>query len=147
MNLVVREIIEDLIPAIDANFRTISDREHRALAGLSMGAGQTLAIGLRNLDKFSALGMFSRPPLNNFDVKTAFDGVMADTEAFNKKLHVFWWGVGTAETGIYNSIQETRAALTKAGVQFTYTEYPGLAHEWLIWRKNLHDCAPLLFQW
>lgn len=146
MDLVVKQIIEDLIPAIDGNFRTIADREHRAIAGLSMGAGQTLAIGLRNLDKFSAMGMFSRPPANNFDAKTAFNGIMADAAAFNKKLHVFWWGVGTAETGIYNSMQETRAALTNAGIQFTYTEYPGLAHEWLIWRKNLNEFAPTLFQ-
>ena len=149
-DLVMKEMIEELIPAIDTNFRTLADREHRAIAGLSMGAGQTLTIGMHNLDKFSAMGMFSRPPSPNFDTKTAFDGAMADAAAFNKKLHVFWWGVGTAEggpTGIFQSVQQTRAALDKAGIKYTYSEYAGLAHEWGSWRKQLSDFAPLLFKW
>ena len=146
----MKEMIEELVPAIDSNFRTIADREHRAIAGLSMGSAQTLTIGIHNLDKFSAMGMFSRPPSPNFDTKTAFDGAMADPAAFNKKLHVFWWGVGTAEggpTGIYQSLQQTRAALDKSGIKYTYTEYPNLAHEWGSWRKQLNDFAPLLFKW
>jgi len=58
--------------------------------------------------------------------------------------------VGTAEggpTGIYHSVLETKAALEKAGIKFTYTEYPNLAHEWGSWRKQLNDMAPLLFKW
>jgi enterochelin esterase family protein len=139
--------IKELIPAIDANFRTIADRDHRVMAGLSMGSIQTLSIGLHNLDTFSALGVFSRPPIDNFDVKTIYGGVMADSAAFNKKLHLFWWGAGTAEDGIYNSLKATRASFDKAGIQYTYVEYPGLAHEWQIWRRNLYDFAPKLFQW
>lgn len=83
----------------------------------------------------------------NFDARTAWDGVMADPAAFNKKLHVFWWGAGTAETGIFNSVKETRAAFDSAGIKYTYVEYPGLSHEWQIWRKQLNDFAPHLFQW
>ena len=143
----VKETITDLIPSIDANFRTRADREHRALAGLSMGSAQTLQIGLSSLDQFSALGVFSRPPVEHFDPKTAFNGVMADSAVFNTKLHLFWFGAGTEETGIFNSLKETRAAFDKAGVKYTYTEYPGLAHEWQIWRKQLNDFAPLLFKW
>ena len=149
MDLVGKEIIDDLIPAIDANFRTIPDREHRAMAGLSMGAGQTLDVGLRHLDKFSALGIFSGR-MNNPDVKTAFGGAMADTEALNKKLHLFWWGMGdkgTTESGIHASFEVARPALDKAGIHYSYHEYPGLAHEFGIWRKDLNDFAPLLFQW
>ncbi len=146
-NALMDVTIKELIPAIDANFRTIADRDHRAMAGLSMGSIQTLSIGLHNLDTFSALGVFSRPPIDNFDVKTIYGGVMADSAAFNKKLHLFWWGAGTAEAGIYNSLKATRASFDMAGIQYTYVEYPSLAHEWQIWRRNLYDFAPKLFQW
>ena len=137
----------ETVPAIDANFRTIPDRDHRAIAGLSMGAAQTLWIAVHNQDKFSAIGAFSRPLLDNFDVKTAYDGGMADTAAFNNKMHLLWYGAGTAETGIFNSVKDTRAALDKAGIKYKYVEYPGLSHEWQSWRKQLNDFAPLLFQW
>lgn len=147
MNQTVTMAVDELIPEIDAHFRTIADRDHRAIAGLSMGAGQTLAISMSHLEKFSAVGAFSRPPSNNFDVKTAFDGVMANPAEFNKKLHVFWFGAGTAETGIFNSVKATRAAFDQAGIKYTYVEYPNLAHEWQSWRKQLNDFAPLLFRW
>ena len=147
MDAVVKMATDELIPEIDTHFRTIANRDHRAIAGLSMGAGQTLAIGLSNLDKYSAIGAFSRPPAANFDVKTAYNGAFADPAAFNKKLHLFWFGTGTAETGIFNSVKATRAAFDQAGVHYSYVEYPGLAHEWQIWRKQLNDFAPKLFQW
>ena len=146
MELAVKMAVEELIPETDAHFRTIPDRDHRAIAGLSMGAGQALAIGLANLDKYSAVAAFSRPPANNFDVKTAFNGAMADPTSLNNKLRVFWFGAGTAETGIFNSLKASRALFDQAGIKYTYVEYPNLGHEWQIWRKQLNDFAPLLFQ-
>ena len=147
MNLADKLTIQEVIPAIDARYRTIADREHRAIGGLSMGAGQALSIGIGHLDTFSAIAGMSRPPMRNFDVKTAYNGAMADTAAFNKKVHVLFFGAATEETGIFNSMKESRAALDKAGIKYTYVEYPGLAHEWQNWRKQLRDYAPLLFQW
>jgi enterochelin esterase-like enzyme len=139
--------VKEVIPAIDANFRTIPDRDHRAIAGLSMGSMQALSTGLHNLDTFSAIGVFSRPPIDHFDVQTIYGGALADAAGLNKKLRLFWFGAGTEETGIYNSLQASRAALDKAGIKYTYVEYPGLAHEWQNWRKQLNDFAPMLFQW
>jgi enterochelin esterase-like enzyme len=139
--------VEETIPAIDANFRTLADREHRAMAGLSLGSLQALSTTMHNLDKFSAVGVFSRPPIDNFDVKTIYGGAMADAAVFNKKVHLYWWAAGTEEEGIYNSVKATRAALDQAGIKYRYVEYPGLAHEWQIWRKQLNDFAPLLFRW
>lgn len=139
--------VKEVIPAIDANFRTIPDRDHRAMAGLSMGSLQALSTALHNLDTFSSLGVFSRPPIDNFDVQSIYGGVLADSVSLNKRLHLFWFGAGTEETGIFNSLKATRAALDKAGVKYTYVEYAGLTHEWKIWRKQLSDFAPLLFQW
>src|ERR1041385_2076669 len=69
-------VLKDLIPMIDATYRTIPDREHRAIAGLSMGAGQAMQIGLNNLDTFSAIGAFRG--IGKADPKTAYGGVFAD---------------------------------------------------------------------
>jgi enterochelin esterase family protein len=137
--------IHELIPMVDATFRTIPDREHRAMAGLSMGSVQTLYIGLNNLDTFSYLGIFSRRPMSAAEFKN-FSGVFADADAFNQKVKLFWWGAGTAEEGIYNATQANLAELAEAGIQSVFVEFPGTSHEWQTWRKSLYDFAPRLFQ-
>jgi enterochelin esterase-like enzyme len=139
--------VKETIPAVDANFRTLADREHRAVAGFSMGSVQTLAIGLGHLDLFSAIGVFSCPGASSVDVKSSYGGVLADSAALNKKLHLFWWGAGTAEAGIYNGTKATLANFDKAGIKYGFVEYPNLSHEWQVWRKQLNDFAPLLFRW
>jgi enterochelin esterase-like enzyme len=140
-------IIKETIPAVDGNFRTIPDRDHRAIAGFSMGSGQSLMIGLTNLDKFSAIGALSRPPDDRLDVRTSYGGVMADAADFNKKVRLLFWGTGTLETGIYNSVQATRAKLDKAGIKYSYKEFPGLAHEWPLQREEFREFATRVFQW
>ncbi len=143
--------IKDLIPLIDSTYRTLPDREHRAMAGLSMGGMQTFLIGLNHLDTFSAFGGFSGAGGGFggivFDVKTAHGGVMADASAFNQKVHVLWLGIGTVEPPrMYESVKNYHNALTTAGIKHIYYESPGTAHEWLTWRRSLHEFAPLLFQ-
>jgi enterochelin esterase-like enzyme len=139
--------IKELIPMVDTTFRTIPDREHRAMAGLSMGSVQTLYIGLANLDAFSYLGIFSRRPMdeNEFNIESSFGGVFNDATAFNKKVKLFWWGAGTAEEGIYNATKANLAALEKVGIKSVFVEFPGTSHEWQTWRKSLYDFAPRLF--
>jgi enterochelin esterase-like enzyme len=142
-------MVKDLIPMIDATYRAIPDRESRAMAGLSMGGMQTFQIGLKHLDLFAYLGGFSgagggfggQP----FDPKTAHNGVMADADAFNRKMRLVWLGIGTAEGRMYQGIKNYHEALTKAGIKNVYYESPGTAHEWLTWRRCLHEFAPLLF--
>ena len=142
-------MVKDLIPMIDATYRTIGDRDHRAMAGLSMGGGQTFQITLDHPELFSYIGGFSGAgggfggaPV---DVKTAHNGVMADADAFNKKVHLVWIGVGTAEGRMHDGIQSYHDALDKAGIKNVFYESPGTAHEWLTWRRCLHEFAPLLF--
>jgi enterochelin esterase-like enzyme len=143
-------MVNDLIPMIDATYRTIPNRDNRAMAGLSMGGMQTFTIGLKHLDLFSYLGGFSGGgggfggvPL---DPKTAHNGVMADANEFNRKVHLLWLGIGTAEgERMYNSVKNYHEALTKGGIKNVYYESPGTAHEWLTWRRCLHEFAPLLF--
>jgi enterochelin esterase-like enzyme len=137
--------IQELIPMVDATFRTIPDREQRAMAGLSMGSVQTLYIGLNNLDTFSYLGIFSRRPMSTEEFGN-FSGVFADADAFNKKVKLFWWGAGTAEEGIFNATKANLAELAEVGIKSVFVEFPGTSHEWQTWRKSLYDFAPRLFR-
>ena len=144
-------VTKDLIPMIDKTYRTIADRDHRAIAGLSMGGMQAFQIGLDHLDTFSAIGGFSGGGGGfggaPFDPKTYHNGLMADADAFNKRIHLLWLGIGTAEPQrMYESVNHYHEALDKAGIRHVYYESPGTSHEWLTWRRSLHEFAPRLFQ-
>ena len=142
-------MVKDLIPMIDATYRTLPDRENRAMAGLSMGGMQTFQITLKHLDLFAYLGGFSGAGGGfggaAFDPKTAHNGVMANADEFNKKVRLLWLGIGTAEGRMYDGIKNYHQALEKAGIKHVYYESPGTAHEWQTWRRCLHEFAPLLF--
>ena len=139
-------MLKELIPMIDTNFRTHSTREHRAMAGLSMGSMQTLQITLRHLEQFAWIGAMSGPPRQGFDAKTAYDGVFRDAAAFNQKVKLFWLGAGTAETQFHQNTMAMHDALDQAGIKNVFFSSPGTDHEWQTWRRSLHDLAPRLFQ-
>jgi enterochelin esterase family protein len=139
-------LLNDLIPRIDATYRTLADREHRAMAGLSMGGMQTLQIGLRSLDRFAWLGSFSGPPLAGFAVPTSYDGVFADPATFNRVVRLLWLGAGSAEERFATAVKQMHAALEQAGIRHCVYESPGTAHEWQTWRRSLLDFIPRLFQ-
>jgi enterochelin esterase-like enzyme len=147
------DVTEALIPFVDVTYRTIADRDHRAMAGLSMGGMQTFQITLNHLDLFSHIGGFSgagglqmigdQKP----DWKNAYNGVFADPAAFAKKVHLLWLGVGTVEPERMRAgIQLLHTALTEAGIKHVYWESPGTDHEWQTWRRDLKDFAPRLFR-
>lgn len=138
-------IVDDLIPTIDRTFRTLSDRDHRAMAGLSMGSMQTMQITLRNLDKFSWIGFFSGATVNA-DLDTGYNGVFKNAAEFNKKVHLLWMGAGIAETRLMESLKASDELLTKRGVKHVIFTSPETAHEWHTWRRDLNDFAPRLFQ-
>ncbi|HWY96206.1 MAG TPA: alpha/beta hydrolase-fold protein [Steroidobacteraceae bacterium] len=154
-------IVHDLIPTIDASYRTIPDREHRAMAGLSMGGMQTLVTTLHHLDLFAYIASLSGPifpdlnskqTLSNiqpgpFDTKTAYEGAFADPSAFNGRVKLFWLAVGTAEPERFRvGIRGAARALKQAGVRVEYYESAGTAHEWQTWRRGLNDLVPRLFR-
>ncbi len=144
-------IVTDLIPTIDANYRTLADREHRAMAGLSMGGMQTFYIALNHLDQFAYLGGFSGTggSLSGgaFDAKTAYNGAMADAQAFNQRVHLLFISIGTDEGEFfYKGVKNYREALEKSGIKTVFYESPGTAHEWQTWRRSLKEFAPLLFR-
>jgi len=154
-------VIRDLIPVVDQSYRTIPDREHRAMAGLSMGGMQTLFIALHHLDRFAWVAALSAPMLRGaapnetfgpslegaFDTRTAYDGAFSDPAKFNQRVRLLWIGVGTAEEPrMRASVGGAVDALRKSGVHLVYFESPGTAHEWQTWRRDLHDLAPRLFR-
>ncbi len=137
-------VLNDLIPGVDAAFRTRAGRDHRAIAGLSMGAGQALQIGLTHPDTFSHVGAFSGAG-RTFDVRTAYGGAFADAAAFNRRVRLLWIGAGTGEEAFHTSARAMHGALDRAGIRSVFAEQQGTAHEWQTWRKALHDFAPRLF--
>lgn len=141
-------LVKDLVPMIDKTFRTIPDRDHRAMAGLSMGGFQTFQITMANLDKFAYVGGFSGAAFlePGTDITKAFDGVWANAESFNSKVKVLYLSIGTKEPErMYNSVNNFHTALDKAGIRHTYYESPGTSHEWQTWRRSLHQFAGLIF--
>jgi enterochelin esterase-like enzyme len=137
-------IVDDLIPMVDRTFRTLSDRDHRAMAGLSMGSNQAMQITLRNLDKFSWIGFFSGATVSG-DLDTAYNGVFKNAAEFNKRVHLLWMGGGTAETQLIERIDQSDQLLTQRGIKHVIFKSDRTAHEWHTWRRDLSDFAPRLF--
>lgn len=129
-------LIEEMIPFIDANYRTLADQPHRAMSGLSMGGALTHGITLAHLDKFAYIGLFSGGSIAPSEIK--------DMAAFKKKVKLVFVGYGGRENGATGKANVEE--LKKAGVDAVYYESPLTAHEWLSWRRDLHEFAPLLFQ-
>jgi len=136
-------VSRDLIPFIDANYRTMANRASRAIAGLSMGGAQAMRLGVNHLDLFSAIGLFS-PAVGNLDPATAYDGKLANAATFNKQVRLLWIGIGT-EDFLYQGVKASHENLAKAGITHTWHETSG-AHVWPVWRKYLAEFAPLLFR-
>jgi enterochelin esterase family protein len=137
-------VMQDLIPEIDRTYRTLTERTQRALAGLSMGGGQAMQIGLANLDRFGYIGSFSGAGARNFDVQTSYGGAFKDAAVFNKRVKLLWIGCGR-EDALFAGSTALHAALDKVGVKHVWNEGPGL-HDWQVWRKHLYEFAPLLFR-
>ncbi len=140
-------LVDELIPYIDANFRTLADQPHRAMAGLSMGGMQTRQITLTNLDKFSHIGIFSGGSISPEDVNNAPD--------FKEKVRLVFVSYGSRELenrrgggrgGFGGDPKANAEALKQAGVNSVFYVSPNTAHEWQSWRRSLHEFAPLLFR-
>jgi enterochelin esterase-like enzyme len=129
-------LLQDLIPYIDANFRTMADQPHRAMAGLSMGGMQTRVITMAHIDTFSHIGIFSGGSIAPADI--------SDVAAFKKKMRVVFVSYGGRENGAAGKTNVD--ALNQAGIKSVFYESPQTAHEWESWRRSLYQFAPLLFQ-
>ncbi len=140
-------LVKELVPHIDANFRTLSDRPNRAMAGLSMGAMETKTITLRNPDTFSHIGLFSGGSIAVTNI--------TDLAAFKAKNKLVFVSYGSRELGgnpgggrggMGGDPKANVAALKEAGINSVFYESPNTAHEWQSWRRSLREIAPLLFK-
>ena len=129
-------MINDLIPYIDATFRTMPDQPYRAMAGLSMGGMITRQVTLAHLDTFSHIGIFSGGTISMNDVE--------NTAGFKDKVKVVFMSYGSREGGS-NSVKAAADALQEAGIKAVSYVSPNTAHEWQTWRRSLYQFAPLLF--
>ncbi len=138
-----RVLMDDLIPFIDANYRTLTDQPNRAMAGLSMGGMQTRTITLANLDKFSHIGIFSGGSISLTNI--------TDMNVFKQKVKVLFVGYGSRELGgnrggFGGDPKANTEALKAAGINSYFYVSPDTAHEWQSWRRSLSQFAPLLFK-
>jgi enterochelin esterase family protein len=143
-------LIGELIPHIDATYRTLADQPHRAMAGLSMGGMQTRSIAPKHLDTFSHIGVFSGGSIAPADVK--------DMDAFKQKVKLVFVSYGSREVdsaarrggaggrGPGGDPKANTDALQAAGVNTHYYISPQTAHEWQSWRRSLREFAPLVFK-
>ncbi|MGD0200204.1 MAG: alpha/beta hydrolase-fold protein [Bryobacteraceae bacterium] len=161
----VQEFLDDILPYAESHYRIIADRQHRAIAGLSMGGGQTLNIAIPHLDRFAYVGVYSagvfgiagpvRPPGAPPATPSApappsgpaweeQHAAELDNAAAKRGLRLLWFGTG-ADDFLIGTTRATVDMLKKHGFQPVYQESPG-GHTWINWRNYLNEFAPQLFQ-
>jgi enterochelin esterase family protein len=131
------ELLSEIRPAIETKYRVLTDRNHRAIGGLSMGAAQSLSIGLHNLDRFAYIAAFS-------GAGNRAEWEKADAAVLNKQLKVLWIGCGTEDPG-FAGVKGMDDLLTKKNVTHTFNQSGG-GHSWPNWQQYLAKYTPLLFR-
>jgi enterochelin esterase-like enzyme len=150
-----QDFLNDIMPYVEKNYRVLADREHRAIAGLSMGGGQTLTIGIPNLEKFAYLGVYSagvfgivpRAGGGGGGGGSSFEEQhkdVLDNESLRKGLKLLWFGTGK-DDGLMSTTRATVEMLKKHGFEPEFHESPG-GHTWINWRNYLNEFVPQLFQ-
>jgi len=135
-------LLKDVMPLVESTYRVAAGRQNRAIAGLSMGGAQSLQIGLRNLDRFSALAVFSASAPADFE--THFAEVLGNSKATNGKLNAFWIGCGKQDPA-FPRAQKLSELLNAKQIKHTFRASDG-PHTYTEWRKYLAEFAPLLFR-
>ena len=137
-------LLKEIIPFIEQTFRVKTDKDSRAMAGLSWGGKETFDITLNNIDKFSYIGAFSGALFVDINkISEAYNGVFADKDKFNASVKTLFVSMGGEENFQCKAISE---ALTRVGIKNTYYESPRTHHEWLTWRRSLNNFVPLIFK-
>jgi enterochelin esterase-like enzyme len=149
MDLFGEELMDVIVPFVEKNFRIMADREHRAIAGLSMGGGTSFRLGMLHPDKFAWVGAFSSSAFrgtdgNIFEAEKQIPGIFTNPEKFNKALKLLYISSGEQDHS-YQYSKKTIETFIEKGLKLQYNYFPG-AHEWHVWRKALHDFVPKLFR-
>lgn len=146
MNILENELMTDVIPLVEKNFRVKKAAESRAIAGLSMGGGQAFVMGLRNQKKFAWIGEFSSGLLSaaEFDIDKILPDVLKDTVTVNKNLRLLWVACGKNDPR-YNGHLNLSSLLSTRGIHHEFHDMPG-GHEWKVWRHQLSGFMQKLFK-
>jgi enterochelin esterase-like enzyme len=144
-----KDIVDDMIPFVEKRFRALPGRENRALAGLSMGAGITLNVGLKRLDVFASIGVLSSgnfrdPSAGMASLPKINPEFLADPAATRGKLRLLFFSCGTEDPRM-EGMAKVAEELNSRKIPVTLKRYPG-EHEWKVWRHSLADMAPMLFR-
>ena len=141
-----RDLLTDVVPYVERNYRTLPGRENRAIAGLSMGGQQTLNIGLTNLDRFSQLGVFSSGWFGQDGAATFAKNNAAGLSdpKLNDRIRIFWFATGKDDF-VLPSTKAALAMLDEHKIRYSFKETEG-GHTWPNWRAYLNEFAPLLFR-
>ncbi len=134
-----KDLLNDLIPYVESNYPVLTDKDHRAIAGLSMGGGQSLNFGLGNLDKFSWVGGFSSAP----NTKKP-EELVPDPEAAKQKLKLLWISCGASD-GLITFSKRTHDYLVEKNVPHIYYIEPGV-HDFKVWKNGLYMFSQLIFK-
>jgi len=147
------ELIDEIIPFIESNYRVKKGKENRAIAGLSMGGAQATYIGLRNIDKFSYIGVFSAGDKN---LKETYNNLLSNPEKINKDLKLLFIGVGdkdrvgseynNAQSGVFFNSVHMHSALEEVKIKHEFVVLENADHTWYVWRKLLNDFLPKLWK-
>jgi len=138
------DLLEDVIPLVERTYHVRADASHRAIAGLSMGGGQALTIGLSNLDRFKyVLGYSAAVGGQYADTSDLLKTVLSRPVQVNQALELLWVSCGRQDF-LFQNNKQFADALTAGGIKVTYHETEG-AHVWSVWRRNLFETAQLLF--
>lgn len=135
-----RDLLGEVMPFVEANYRVKTDAASRAIVGLSMGGGQSLTIGLKHADCFAWVGGFSSATPTN----DAVAGALVNAQATNKKLKLLWIACGKDDFLVKRN-EDFIALLKEKGIRHEWHLTDG-AHTWPVWRTYLADLAPRLFQ-
>jgi enterochelin esterase family protein len=138
------DLLDDVLPMIERDYKVSKKADDRAIAGLSMGGGQTINVALSHPELFRyVVAMSPATPRGALD--TSYPAFFKDVAAMNKQFKLFWIGVGKDDTLVGTGAKAFDAALTAKNVTHTFKIGDG-RHEWTVWRHNLNDVAPLLFK-
>ena len=142
-----KDFLGDVIPMIESKFRVYADRDHRAIAGLSLGGAQALALGLSHPELFSrvaafspAMGAANNPATGGVD----FETVLTDAAKINSQIKLLWVSCGTEDT-LFESVRQFSNQLSQRKVEHIW-RVTGGAHAYPVWQRNLNDVAPMLFE-
>ena len=138
-----RDLVDDVMPLIERTYKVSRRPDDRAIAGLSMGGGQTVNLAFARPDLFRYVAMMS--PAANSRLDEPYGRVLKNPGTFNKQFKLFWIGLGKDDTLTGPGDRAFVAALGKYGVKHTFVEMEG-RHEWTVWRQHLRDIAPMLFR-